>query len=446
MIEGVMSSLQLLAGFFEKPLYLVGGAVRNKLLGFESNDFDICGAILPEEIENRLKGSEFSVFHASPKLLTLIIKHNSTTFEYTAFRRDSYREGEHRPYAVSFTDDIFEDARRRDFTANALYLDIKKQELLDPLGKGLPDIKSKLLRTVIDPFAVLSQDGLRLMRLVRQAAELGFSIEEKTLFGAKENVNLINDIAPERIRDELQKIILADLKYGVADAHARGMRLLDEIGLLACILPELLLGKGVEQRKDFHEYDVFEHIMAVYKAAEPEVRLAALFHDIAKPACLHAHGKMHGHDKAGEVMARHIMNRLRYSNEEISFVTRLVSLHMYDLSCEAKESTLRGFVQENHTIVPSLIKLKHADSIGRGRGDAPNPSALRLEATLKRMQDEGIPMSIKELAVDGKDLICLGIPESKRGIALKRLLAAVRMGGGMLTRENQLKFLKANKF
>lgn len=437
-------SLKKLAEYFENPVYIVGGAVRNEMLGYPVSDIDICGAAAPEEVINKLTGTEFFVKTASDKLFTLIITDGTEKYEYTAFRTDSYRTGIHTPYESKRADSLETDALRRDFTVNAIYREILSGKICDPLG-GLTDLKNRLLRSV-NPEKVLAEDGLRLMRLARIAAETGFEIEEATLEAAKRNAHLIKDIACERIREELDKILLADQKYGVPKAHARGLRLLDETGVLQYIIPELTAGKGVEQRKDFHKYDVFTHIMKAVEAAENCVRLAALFHDIAKPKCLAENGTMRGHDKTGEIMTRAIMTRLRYSNERIETVSRLVALHMYDLTCEAKESTLRAFIQSNHKLVPFIIKLKRADSIGRGMGESSNPSAARMEAVYNKMLSEGIPMTVADLAVTGNDLIEAGIPEKSRSEVLKRLLNETKCGGAMLERENQLKFIKNARF
>lgn len=443
MNKELFGELKRLSSYFLQPLYVVGGTVRNCLLGYEIDDIDLAAPTSPEEVFTVLKGTEFTVSETSKKLFTLSIRSDNYKYEFTSFRKDSYEKGVHRPYATVMTTSLEDDAKRRDFTMNAIYYDITKEKIFDPL-KGQEAIEKRIIATVDVPQKVFSEDGLRLMRLARQAGELGMEIEEKTLEEARKNAHLIKDIAPERIRDEFNKIVFADIKYGVKKAHLKAFRLLDSIGVLQYILPELCFGKGMKQRKDFHIYDVFEHSLKAFEIAPKEVRLGALFHDIGKPACILEIGSMKGHDKKGEEIVRAIMTRLRYSNAEKSFVARLVKLHMYDLNCQAKEATLRGFVQENADIIENLITLKKVDYEASGVLTNECQSATKLETIYNAMKEEKIPLAIKDLKVKGKDLIELCIPEEKRGIVLKSLLKATIFGGDMLKRENQLLFLKKN--
>lgn len=444
MNKELLQVLDNLAGYFEKPLYIVGGAVRNYLAKLPVEDIDLASATSPDEVLSKLANTAFIVKETSKKLFTLLIKYNKYRFEFTSFRKDSYNKGYHRPDNTELTDDIIVDAKRRDFTVNAIYYDIKARTIVDPLN-GKEDLNKRIIRTVVPPCEVFSQDGLRLMRLARIAAETDMEIDEDTFLAAKTNAKLINDIAPERIRDELNRIIEADEKYGIEKAHLKGLLYLDRLDILKYILPELLNAKGVKQRKDFHKYDVYGHIIKAFEVAPKEVRLAALFHDIAKPLCINENGSMKGHDKKGAEVASQIMSRLRYSNKEIEEVARLISLHMYDLKCEAKSSTLRVFVQDNFDIIDKIIALKKADYIASGTLKGGCNCAERIANTYNQMKEEGIPFTVKELKVNGRDLIALNIAEEKRASALKRLLRAVIFGGDMLKKTAQLSYLKKNK-
>lgn len=421
------------------PIYIVGGYVRDTLLGYKSYDIDICGTDTPEVVINSLKNSPFKVKTTSEKLMTLKIICGNEEFEYTTFRKESYVKG-HSPAVVEATQSMVEDAKRRDFKVNAIYFDILSGALLDPVG-GLKDLEKRILSTASDAQKVFSEDGLRLMRLARFAGQLDFSPDTETLQAAKKYASLINDIAPERIRDELDKILVADTCHNIKDGHIKALKLLDEIGVLELILPELTLGKGMVQRADFHKYDVFTHILETVRYAKKEIRLAALLHDIAKPYCFIQSNRYRGHDIEGERIAKEILTKLHYPNKTIALTTRLVRWHMYDLKCEAKPNTLRLFVQENADILDDLISLMEADTVGSGVHAGSNCTAKRLRDVYKFMVDEKVPFTIKDLLVKGEDLDC--IPKEKRSIVMKDLLKECAIqGNNLTTREKQLAYIK----
>ncbi|HKL73454.1 MAG TPA: CCA tRNA nucleotidyltransferase [Clostridia bacterium] len=435
----VSATLLKLSKLLPNPLYIVGGYVRDNLLGFNSYDIDICGKDTPDIVFDCLKGTGFKVKTTSEKLMTLKIIGNGEEYEYTTFRKESYQKG-HSPQKVEPTDSIIEDAKRRDFKVNAIYYDIASDKLCDPLD-GLRDLEKKVLSTACDPQKVFGEDGLRLMRLARFSGELGFTAEAETLNAAKEYASLIKDIAPERIRDELDKILVADTCHNVEFGHIKAINLLDEIDVLDIILPEITLGKGMMQRADFHKYDVFGHIIETVRFASPNIRLAALLHDVAKPYCFIKSGKYRGHDIEGERIARDILTRLHYSNKIIAQVCRLVRLHMYDLKNEAKPNTLRLFIQENVDILDYLIALKEADFKGSGMNTDKAPSASRLKEVYNVMCKENVPFAIKDLQVRGEDLE--GIPREKRSMLLKTILReSALLGSELISREQQLAYIQ----
>ncbi len=443
MPKQLLETLEELSSYFKSSIFAVGGAVRNYLMNLEITDIDLAAPICTEKVIKRLKGTQFKVRLINKKLFTLLITNGNYAFEFTSFRADNYNKGYHRPHYAERVDDIIIDAKRRDFTINAIYYDIKNKKLVDPL-KGIEDIRNKELRAIGDPEKVFSEDGLRLMRLARIAAEIGFSIDGKTLASAKKYAHLIKDIVPERIREELNKITLADQKYGIKNAHVYGLLYLDKVKVLDYILPELIRCKGVQQRQDYHKYDVYTHIIKTYEKAPKTVRLAALFHDIGKPLCIHFDGSMTGHDIKGAELTKEIMGRFRYSQKEIETTAKLVRLHMYDLRCQAKTNTLRRFIQDNADIIKSLIALKKADHWASGKMDKKCDSATRLQTEFVNMKKERIPFSVKELQIKGEDLIELKVPKEERGIALNKLLALTVCGGEMLTREKQLQYIISN--
>ncbi len=384
-------------------LYLVGGSVRNYLLfgKEEQTDKDICGILPAQEMFSK----EIPITCINRRLGTYKVIFHGEEYEYTPFRQETYTKG-HSPDSVTFGCGLEEDALRRDFTVNAIYFDITQRKTVDPLN-GYDDIKNKKIRKISD--STLRADGLRLMRAVRFAAQLDFEIEDTTKKAICDNAALIKDISSERIRDELQKILRADIAYGVKYAHYRGMKLLKETGLLAIILPELNLCNGVRQNPKYHKYDVLEHIFQVVKYSAPDIREAALFHDVGKPLCIDSLGHMKGHDVIGAEITRTIMKRLRYSNFEIDETVALVKAHMFDLKGEASESKVKLFVVNNFNRIDKITKLKEADIRGCGFDTQfVFNSADKLQAMKEKILIDGTPLSIQELCIDGDDLIELG--------------------------------------
>jgi putative nucleotidyltransferase with HDIG domain len=412
------------------PLYLVGGWPRNRLLGLPPGDLDIASAPPPEEaakLFGRVEG--IRVIERDTRLGTLGILCGGMEAEYTAFRTESYGAGgAHRPDEVRFGATMREDALRRDFTVNALYHDISSGADEDPLG-GLPDIARRVLRTCRKPEETFADDGLRLMRLARLACELGFGIEENTFETAKRKAPLIRDIAPERVRAELCKVLLSDTKYldlpREENPVLRGLRLLDELGLLALVAPEFESCRGVKQRAEYHDYDVLQHLFHTCACAPPamELRLAALLHDIGKPAALRENGRMTGHDKLGEAMARDVLRRLRFPNAAVDETAALVRAHMYDLDGRTGEKRLRlFFLKLGRERAGKLVELRRADVCGSREARADADPAAKWAELLARMDAQKVPWTERELDVDGRALAELAGGPSKAVGRLKRAL------------------------
>lgn len=438
----IRPTLKQLATLFPVPLYVVGGAVRDCLLGVDGKDIDLASSLTPDEVKKALEGTQFRALPTSPKLGTLKIKGGGEEYEYTSFRSDSYTgDGSHTPESVRFTDSIYEDALRRDFTANAVYYDISEERFVDPLG-GIKDIENRILRAARDPYGVLREDGLRLLRMVRIACSCGFETEPALYSAAKKNASLLKNINNGRIGDEFAKILVCDTENGVSGAHSRAVRMLIDFGLINYILPELMEGDKFPQRADFHKYDVLEHTLKVFELSPPAVRIAALFHDISKPSQKLATGKMAGHEFAGAEVLRKKLSQLCFPKDVIERQARLVECHMYDLKCETREQKLRLFIQKNYDIMDDLIDLKNADYEGSGM-EGPNPSSKRMREVFERMKAEGVPFTIKDLQVGGKELINLGIPENKRSAILKELLESAANDKNLLSKQAQFEFLRS---
>ena len=466
------TKLKNLAELFKKhaPLYAVGGCVRDYILGIPSGDIDISSSIPASKVREILKDSPFTVQEKDLRMGTIIITCYGFKAEYTTFRTDSYIEGKgtHRPESVTFTEDMKEDALRRDFACNALYYDILKDEVVDLVG-GKEDIEKKIIRCVTDPRVVFEADGLRILRMARFAAELGFDIDKETYEIAKENVWRIKDLSVERILVELDKIFVADTAHGrkfeqdglisayagdgldgskgvegkdendiFGNAHLRGLRILDDIGALDIILPELTELKGLEQSSKWHLYDAYEHSLQAFRVSTPDIRWAALLHDIGKKKSQEAIGKMYLHASMGADIAQDICTRLKFPKIRTREICALVRSHMYDLDGNTGEGKLKWFIAERAKIMPQLLKLRAADAFASQKV---RPES-RMEKVFEEMRGKGVPMSIKDLKVNGRDLVDMNYPECERGIALYELWKDTVMNESLDDREKALEYLK----
>jgi len=422
---------------YQKPLYVVGGSVRDYLANTVPNcarDWDICSPLSADELLNvatKLNFTAKSVFRHTGTVK--LIDEEKTEYEYTCFRSDKYVRGTHVPVEIFFTEDITLDARRRDFTCNAVYYDIQKEEFIDPLN-GIKAIQEKRLTTVDKAEKVFGEDGLRLMRLARQTAQLGFNPDKACLEGAKQNAALIKDISPERIFTELNALLHGDKKYGNTDGPYQGLCLLHQTGVLAHIAPELVLGDGMAQRADFHKYDVLQHSLRAVKYADERVRLAALLHDVGKPFCQLRDGNSYQHPVEGARLARNILNRWKAPKKTVDNVYALVEWHMYDMNSLTSEKKLRRFFVENHAILQDLILLKQADFSACMDDISTAPTCARWLGLLKTMQEENAPLTLKQLAISGKDILENIDVEPKR---LSSLLQQLLFHAAMFPKENE---------
>ena len=408
------------------PLYVVGGSVRDFLANLTPKnkkwDWDLSSPMPVDVFLSVAENNGFTILSVYKNTGTLKLRDNDgNDYEYSTFRSDKYVRGVHTPVETFFTNDISLDARRRDFTANAVYYDIANDAFVDPLN-GIPAIKEKRLTTVDNANKVFGEDGLRLMRLCRQTATLGFTPDTNCLQGAKANAHLIGDISPERILTELDTILLADEKYGVKNGQYHGLKLLEETGVLQEILPELSLGKGMQQRADFHKYDVLEHSLRACSYAHPSVRLASLLHDVGKPFCILRDGNSFAHPIEGERIAKEILTRLKAPKRVIQEVALLTKLHMYDFNCNTSENKLRRFIVQNYPIIDKLLLVKQADFSACMDDTSPAPTCVRWKRLLEKMQEEKAPKTLKELAISGKDLLSLDIPSERFASTLHALL------------------------
>jgi len=398
---------------------LVGGYVRNSLLSLPVTDLDIASKAKPQEVSDALKGIDGIVIiekaiDFGTIQIDLYLDSEKYSFEHTTFRNDFYHEdGSHRPKYVNFTDDMALDASRRDFTINAIYYHIQNNKLFDPLG-GRADLDNMMIKAAKSEAKItLSDDGLRILRMVRFAAELNFMIDPSLFKAAKKYAHYLADISAERKYIEIKKIMLADIKYSgykgayKTNKHTRGLIILVESGALKYTLSKLLEGEGVMQSPIYHKYDVLGHLINSYNYSEPDLalRFSALLHDVAKPEVLKENGNMYGHDIRSEQIARQMLNELKAPKALIREVSLLIKNHMFDLEGHAKPNTIKkkaGKIGFDNML--KLAKLRRADFLGSGK----NPSLVsadRWEQTIKDMRVNKTPETLSDLAINGTDLI-----------------------------------------
>ncbi|MDR1971952.1 MAG: HD domain-containing protein [Treponema sp.] len=412
-----------------RQLYLVGGAVRDLFRGQTPKDWDLATDASPDQVIDLFRTAKFraSVIPTGIKHGTVTVRYRGENYEVTTFRSESgYQDGRH-PESVRFAKTIEEDLSRRDFTMNSVALALPGGETADPFG-GIGDIRKGLIRCVGNPLERFGEDGLRPLRAVRFASQLGYQVDGPTLRAIRPSLEVTAKVSQERIRDELDKII-ASPRPSIA------FRLMEETGLLELLLPELAVCRGVEQ-KGYHRFDVLDHslLSCDYAAAGEfpmEVRLAALFHDIGKPAARREDDRgvwtFYQHEKYSAQKAKQLMIRLRYSNSQIEKVCRLISCHMfYYEDCWSEGAVRRFIIRVGEENLENLYRLRRADTYGMAgvEGSAENLAALisRVDRTLAG----NYALSLKDLAVSGDDLIAQGIrPGRYMGIILKELLETV---------------------
>jgi tRNA nucleotidyltransferase/poly(A) polymerase len=420
-----------------KEVYLVGGAVRDLLLGRESADWDLATNAKPEEVTQLFR----RVIPTGIKHGTVTIRYKGRSIEVTTFRTESEYSDGRRPDEIHYAATIEEDLSRRDFTMNAAAVKLPGGELIDPFN-GQGDIKRRLIRSVGSAGDRFAEDGLRPMRAVRFAAQLGFNLEAQTLAAIPGALETTSRVAAERIRDELDKTI-------ASPSPQTGFVVMEETGLLKLILPELDACRGVEQW-GYHRFDVLDHsLLACAYAARMnfsrEVRMAALFHDLGKPLVRRLNEKsgawtFYNHERESLKLAEDIMRRFRYPNAEIDKVLRLIGNHMFHYEDNWNDSAVRRFIiRAGEDLLPELFDLRLADTAGMS-GLEPDPALLlplqkRIDAVLAQSR----VLSLRDLAIKGKDLIEKGVKPGKHlGIILEELLEAVIEDPELNTRETLL--------
>ena len=415
------------AGF---ETWVVGGCVRDHLMGNVPHDYDCCTAAEPEQMQALFADRQLVL--AGLKHGTVGVVTEAGVVEITTFRTEGgYLDSRH-PDWVKFVRDVKEDLARRDFTVNAMAYS-PRRGLCDPFG-GQADLKNGLLRAVGDPVLRFREDALRILRGLRFAARFGFEIEEATRTAMHTEIAGLDTLARERVLTELEGFLLA--------ATARDI--LDGAELLCRIIPELAPQLGFDQKNPHHEHDIFTHTAMVVERApkEPILRMAALLHDLGKPATFSLDekgvGHFYGHAGLGAKMAEDILRRLKCSNALRDEVTWLIAHHMDRFPCEEK-SARRCLSKHGLPRMERLTRLQMADFGGKV-DDGDLDEWLRL---LREVDAREGALTLKTLAVKGKDLIGLGIAPGKQvGELLNRLLSMVLAGELPNDREALLEYLR----
>ncbi len=444
--------------------YLVGGAVRDIAMGKTPRDYDLATDALPDEMLNIFPKS-VSVGAKFGTVMALVQDEHGETMEVevTTFRSESdYVDGRW-PTNVEFVDEIDKDLGRRDFTFDAMAINLttlnldgseepKEVAIYDPFN-GVKDIEAKKIRAVGTAIERFKEDGLRAFRACRLASQLDFEIDDETFKAITECIPVAAQVSMERVRDEFMKMLLKSSKPSV------GIDLMRKAGLLQLFMPELLEGIGVEQ-KLFHHDDVYWHNLRTCDVAHDSVKLAALLHDIAKPRTDMGNGHFYGHDAMGEDMVDEIMKRMKFPQAEIKKVKLLVRNHMFyyphieeNMTDDQKEkielhqwtdAAVRRFLQrvglEN---IDDLFKLRLADAQSNPSTAFKPEEITLLQQRISKVLQQDMALKITDLKINGEDLANLGVPKGPEvGRILKELLELVLDDPMMNTKEKLLEKAK----
>ena len=408
------------AGF---EAYAVGGCVRDSLMGREPDDWDITTSATPGQVKNLFRRTvDTGIEHGT---VTVLLQ--KAACEVTTYRIDGEYEDNRHPKAVTFTKSLEEDLKRRDFTINAMAY--HPEEGLIDLFDGVGDLEKKCVRCVGSPRERFSEDALRIMRCVRFSAQFGYAVEDKTRRAAKELAGNLRDVSAERIRVELVKLLVSP--------NPDYLRLAYEMGITKIILPEFDVCMETPQNNPHHCYSVGEHTLVGLKAvrADKALRLAMLLHDIGKPATktTDENGKDHfkNHPRESAELARVILRRLKFDNDTLHRVRRLVEYHDWaiDLKQNVKSSTVRRLISKiGEDLFPDMFEINRADMFAQS--DYIREEKIKkqenLEALYREILEKRECLSLKTLAVNGRDLIEKGVrPGRGLGEILKRMLADV---------------------
>lgn len=422
--------LLLQAGF---EAFVVGGCVRDSLLGSSPADWDITTSALPEETEKVFEG--FRIIETGIKHGTVTVLIDKMPLEITTYRVDGAYSDNRHPDSVSFTRNLKDDLSRRDFTVNALAYN-PETGIVDCFG-GQDDLNNRTIRCVGNADERFNEDALRILRAIRFSSVLGFKIENKTSESVFKNKLLLNNIAAERIRVELVKLLNGkDVKRV----------LLDYRDIIAVFIPELIPTFDFPQNTPYHCFDVYTHTAYTVEAAPEEFRVAMLLHDIAKPECktTDENGIDHfkGHPKESSLKAFEILRRLRFDNATIDKTVKFIAVHDEMLPRSQYEALklLKRIGEDGYVY---LITAKYADNQGKADKHSGEELLENMKVYLQEIKENNLCYSVKQLDISGNDLIKAGIPAGKQlGQTLDMLVDAVIDGKCENKKEKLLEYLK----
>lgn len=396
--------------------YIVGGCVRDALLGREPNDWDITTSALPMDVKRIfVKTVDTGLQHGTVTVLA-----GGKGYEVTTYRVDGvYEDGRH-PKAVTFTPSLREDLQRRDFTINAMAY--REPGVLVDLFGGQKDLADGVIRAVGDPVQRFSEDALRILRAIRFSAQLGYRIEDETLRAASELAVNLCKISAERIRVELEKTITSD--------HPALLRTAYEAGITAMFLPEFDQCMETRQNNPHHCYTVGEHILKSMELIRNDriLRLTMLLHDVGKPACLTTDEQgidhFYGHQEVSASMAQAILKRLKYDNDTIRKVVKLVRCHDMQIRLTAP-AVRKAVVKIGEDLFPLFLEVKQADLLAQSTYQREDKQEIldEVKRLYAQIIDRGDCLNLKHLAVNGSDLVRMGVkPGREVGDILARML------------------------
>jgi poly(A) polymerase/tRNA nucleotidyltransferase (CCA-adding enzyme) len=384
--------------------WVVGGSVRDILIGRPAYDHDIATDATPQEVMKLFRRT----IPTGVKHGTVTVLSKGEAIEVTTFRSDGKYSDARHPDSVTYAKTILEDLSRRDFTINGIAYNPINDTLVDPYG-GIQDIQKRVIRTIGDPVERFNEDGLRPYRACRFAAQLGFSIENNTSIAIGASLKRAGEVSVERIRDEFIKIIQSD-------KPSTGIELLRTSGLLELFLPEILTGFGINQNV-YHRFDIYYHNLYTCDAADSgdyRIRLAALFHDIGKYyAKREIEGKHKGkksvfynHEIIGAGITKRIMRRLRFSNNDIKVVNHLIRNHMFHYTYLWTDGAVRRFIRKvGLDNLDSLFELRRADRIGNGLKRGESKAVENLKVRIDKLIEQENAITVKDLALNGHDVM-----------------------------------------
>lgn len=407
--------------------YIVGGCVRDMLMSIKPHDWDICTSATPEEIKELMKKDSIFTFDSGIKHGTITAVINGENYEITTYRSEAdYSDGRH-PDRVEFIKDIHEDLKRRDFTINAMAYNPLRNELIDDFN-GSYDIDRKVIKAVGNPSERFNEDSLRILRALRFAIKYQFTIDDYTSLSMHKQRGLLVNISKERITDEFKKMLTSGKPVKDLFKHYRD--------ILGIIIPDMISCFEFNQNNKYHKHDVYTHILNVVdncKTDKFEIKMAALLHDIAKPKTYtedaEGNGHFYGHPKISYEMSQGILREnFKLPNESLNRILELVKYHDMDLAC-TKASVKRALNKHGEDFLNDWFILKQADM-----DDHIYPENSRyiinisgIKELIKNILDEQACFSLKDLKVNGKDIMeCLGVKQGKHiGVVLNTLLEEV---------------------